>query len=255
VKAISPVCTLVVFVVLCVLACNSAQAQRLTIFAGAKLPEFKKSNLELAYIDESPDPDVFYSNVQLKDDIYYSIGASYDNYGKISPLYYNVIGNAYFGDLFGLDIGASGGYPLYLTKTKSMSVIPAVTAGISYLSKGMGTLVNNTVYIQVNDTRFGDHQNVDISLTKMGGFVKPNLSFVLDITEKYQLRVMGAYMFDFAFKESIDFSGKDNSGNPATASEDVNASNLSYSVDGKTSKDIPFNMNGFEVKLGIGIRL
>jgi len=123
------------------------EAQYLNLFGGVKFPEFKNSNVQLAYRDESPAPDTFYSNKTLKNQMYYTIGVSYDNFSHEKKIYVNAIGNINFGELFGFDVGLSVGYPLYLNKSKSLSFVPCLTGGITYMSKGLGELINNTTYI------------------------------------------------------------------------------------------------------------
>jgi hypothetical protein len=245
-------CFVVAVAVLTVLPHN-AFSQYITFQGGAKIPEYGNSFIELFYIDESPAPDVISTSSTIKGQPYYSVGASYDHYNKNDLWYYDIGANLYFGELGGLDVGLSGGYPLYLNDTGSIGVIPAVTMGMSYMQKTIGKLVNNTGYIQVNETRFGQGENVDVSLAKFAFFVKPSVAFTMNIAKNYQLRLIGAYMFDAATSGVVNFSGKDNSGKVVSDEEEIDAPNLSYKINGKESKDMPFNLNGFEVRLGLAV--
>lgn len=240
-------------VILCMFITNTSYAQYLNIFVGTKLPEYKNTNIELGYIDESPDPDLFYSNTSLSKKPYYTAGVSYDNFKHEKELYYNAIANVNFGELFGIDLGASVGYPLYLNSSKSISIVPCVTGGFIYSRKGLGELKNNTVYIQVNSTRFADHTNVQINLAKTDLYLKPTVNILFDITKKYQLRLTGSYLQNFDLNKFIEFTGKDNSGKEVSDKEDMDAPNLFYNIDGQPSSTIPFNIKGLEFKLGFAI--
>lgn len=234
---------------------NTSNAQYVNIFAGLKLPEYKNTNIEVAYLDESPDPDLFYTNTSLSKKPYYTAGASYDNFKHQKELYYNVIGNLNFGELFGIDIGLSAGYPVWMNAKKTLTVLPFVTGGFAYTNKPLGELKNNTVYIQVNSTRFADYTNVDVSLAKVDLFLKPTLNILWDINSKTQIRLTGAYLADFNMNQFISFTGKDNSGKSVSDKEDTDAKNLSYYINGQKSSSIPFNIRGLEFKLGVAINL
>ncbi|MBX7047124.1 MAG: hypothetical protein K1X86_14940 [Ignavibacteria bacterium] len=244
---------IIISLVFLLLIHNASHAQYLNIFAGAKFPEFNTTNIQLAYVDESPDPDLFYANTSLKKEAYYTVGVSYDNYKHEKELYYNAIGNVQFGEIFGFEIGASLGYPVFISKTKKISIVPTVSGGFSYASKRLGELINNTVYIQVNSTKFADNTNVKVGLVKTDLFLKPSLNILWDLSSKYQLRVTGSYETDFNLKQFIEFSGKDNSGKAVSDKEDTDARNLSYNINGSKSNSIPLNIKGFEVKLGFAI--
>lgn len=250
-NVISCCCIVVLLLSACVVP---ARAQWLSFYGGTKLPQFGNSRVELTYIDESPAPESIQSTTEIKNTPYYFVGASYDHYNKKDIWYYELIANAYFGELTGFDAGFTGGYPIYLNDSASIGIIPALTAGMSFMEKPMGTLINRSTYIQVNETRFGNGQNVDVSLSRFGFFVKPSLALTYNITRNYQLRLIGAYMVDLSIDESIGFSGKDNSGKVVSDSEPIDAPNLSYTVNGKNSDTVPFDLNGLEVKLGIAIQ-
>lgn len=242
------------FVLVITLLSNGiAYSQYLNIFGGAKLPEYKNTNIELGYLDESPAPDLFYSNTSLKKKAYYTVGVSYDNFKHEKELYYNAIGNVQFGELFGFELGVSAGYPFFLNTTKTLTILPTVSGGFSYASKKLGQLVNNTVYIQVNSTRFADYTNVNVSLVKTDLFVKPSLNILWDITKKFQIRLTGSYEQDMNLNQFIEFSGKDNSGKAVSDKEETNARNISYNINGSPSSSIPLNIKGLEFKLGFAI--
>ncbi|MBK9334159.1 MAG: hypothetical protein IPM96_17555 [Ignavibacteria bacterium] len=234
---------------------NSLDAQYLNFYVGVKSPDFKSSNIQLSYRDESPAPDVFNSNKSIKNELFYSFGISYDNFSHDKEVYANVIGNLYVGELFGVNLGLTIGYPFYVNKKKNISFLPALTTGIAYTNKDMGELINTTGYIQVNETKFGTNQNVDVSLAKTDFILRPNLSILIDVSPTIQLRLIGNYLFDINIKQFIDFQGKDNSGKYVSDNEEANATNISYYVNGSKSEEIPFSIRGFEIGLGFAINL
>jgi hypothetical protein len=242
-------------IILCALLSNESKAQYVNIFGSAKFPEYNNANIQLSYIDESPDPDLFYTNTSLNKKPYYGLGASYDNFKHEKELYYNVIGNLNFGELFGIDIGLSAGYPVWMNSKKNLTILPFVTGGVAYTNKPLGELKNNTVYIQVNSTKFADYTNVNVSLAKVDLFIKPTLNILWDINSKTQIRLTGAYLMDFNMNQFISFTGKDNSGKSISDKEDIDAKNLSYYINGQKSSSIPFNIKGLELKLGVAFNL
>lgn len=242
-------------VVLFAFITTEAKAQYVNIFGSVKLPQYKNTSIEVAYLDESPAPDLFYTNTSLSKKPYYGLGGSYDNFKHEKELYYNVIGNVNFGELFGIDLGVSAGYPVWMNSKKNLTVLPFVTGGFAYTNKPLGELKNNTVYIQVNSTRFADYTNVNVSLAKVDLFLKPTLNILWDINPKTQIRFTGAYLVDFNINQFINFSGKDGSGKSISDKEDTDAKNLSYYINGQKSSSIPFNIRGLEFKLGVAFNL
>ena len=234
---------------------NTLKAQYLNLYGGVKSPDYKSSNIQLSYRDESPAPDVFNSNKNINNELFYSFGISYDNFSHDKEIYANIIGNLYVGELFGVNLGLTIGYPFYVNRKKNISFLPALTAGIAYTNKDMGQLVNTTGYIQVNNTKFATGQNVDVSLAKTDFILRPNLSILFDVSPKIQLRLIGNYLFDINIKQFIDFQGKDNGGKYVSDNEEANASNISYYVNGSISEEIPFSIRGFELDLGIAVNL
>jgi len=230
-----------------------SKAQYLSLFGGIKNPTYANSSIRTGYIDESPNPDVIFAQTTIFKKTNYVVGISYDNFTHEKEIYLNAIVQVSLGEFYSFDMGATVGYPLQVPSIKGVTFLPGITGGFAISWKGIGTLVNNTQYIQVNNTRFGDGQNVDISIDKIDGYVKPSLSILFDVSKRIQFRVSGAYLKDFKIRESIGFSGKDNNGKYISDSEEMNAPNLSFTVNGASNSALPFNVKGFEFTFGVAM--
>jgi hypothetical protein len=240
---------------LCFLVTQICSQKNITIHAGIKPIEYKGSSIQLYYRDESPDPDDFYTDINLNTKLIYNLGVNFNNYSKSSKIYYDLTANGYLGNYLGLEIGASVGYPLFLNKSKKLSILPSIMGGGGWYDKNLGTLQNNTVYIEVNDTKFKDNTNVDLSLSGFYGFVRPSITFIISLNNKVQLRMSGSYLLNFDINPSVKFSGEDESGNQVTAKEDITATNLAFYIDNKRTNDSPFKLMGPEVRFGVNFLL
>ncbi|MBZ0203309.1 MAG: hypothetical protein K8I03_09875 [Ignavibacteria bacterium] len=226
-------------------------SQYVNVFGGIKLLDFKSSNIQLAYHDESPDPDYFYSNIDADGSMIYNIGASVDGFKHTKNIYYDLTLNLFLGNkYFGGDINASVGYPLYVTKKKTITVLPTVSVGYGLSDRSMGKLVNNTVYIQVNETRFKDFTDVDVSLSRSYVSLRPAVNFMFDLSKKLQIRLNAAYLFPIYTANNVKFSGKDNDDKAVSDTEDFDAPNLFFKVNGNETKESPIDIKGFEFRIG-----
>ena len=244
-------------VVLVTIFCiQQTHSQYVTIFGGVKPLNIKSSSIQLAYLDESPNPDYFYSNTTVNSSLVYNLGASIDGFKHMKNIYYDLGANLFVGDqFFGLEASASIGYPLYLTKKRSMAIIPTFSSGYGSSERKMGTMINHTTYIQVNSTVFQNYTNVDVSLQKAYIPLRPSLNFLFDASKKIQVRISAAYLYCIYTVNQVKFSGTDNSGKAVSDGEDFNAPNITYTVNGQQSKDSPIDIKGFEFRLGVAINL
>lgn len=233
----------------------SVSQNNLQIHGGVKFIDYKGSNIQFFYRDESPDPDDFYTNIDLKNKLLFNLGVNFNNYSKNTKLYYDLTVNGYLGNFLGLEAGASIGYPIFLSKNKKFSFLPSFMAGGGWYDKPLGTLQNNTVYIQVNSTKFKDYTNVDLSLVGFYGFVRPSLSLLIGLNKKVNLVFTGSYLLNIDFNPSVKFSGKDQNDNSVSDSEEITASNVAFLTDGKSSNDSPFKLMGPEVRFGVNFLL
>jgi len=235
-----------------ILVCGQSVAQNSwTIHGGVKMIEYRGDNIQFYYRDESPAPDDFYTNIELTGKTIYTVGGNFNNYSKMNRAYWDLTGNLYFGKYFGADVGASLGYPLFLNGNKSFSILPTATVGGGFYNKDLGTLENNTTYIQVNDTRFKDYENVDISLSGFYVFLKPTIAFIFDVSHNAQVRLSGSYLINADFSPEINFNGTGQNGDNASDSEKLSESNLAFFIDGERTNDSPFKLSGLEARIGV----
>ena len=233
----------------------SLTQNNLQIHGGIKFIDYKGSNIQLYYRDESPDPDEFYTNIDLENKLLFNLGVNFNNYSKNTKLYYDLTLNGYIGNFLGIEAGASIGYPIFLSKNKKISFLPSIMGGGGWYDKPLGTLQNNTIYIQVNNTKFKDYSNVDLSLVGFYGFIRPSLSLLIGLNKKVNLVFTGSYLINFDINPSVKFTGNDDNNNKVSDSEEITASNIAFYTDGKSSNDSPFKLMGPEVRFGVNILL
>jgi|GEM_PF-1553925 len=235
---------------------QSTNSQYVTIFGGVKPLNVKSSNIQLTYLDESPAPDYFTSNTTVNSSLVYNLGASIDGFKHLKNIYYDLGANLFVGDqFFGLEVSASIGYPLYITKKRNIALIPTFSTGYGSSERKMGTMINHTTYIQVNSTKFQDFTNVNVNLQKSYIPLRPSLNFLFDASKKIQIRLIASYLYCVYTVNQVRFSGTDNSGKTASDGEDFDAPNITYTVNGAQSKDSPIEIKGFEFRLGVSINL
>lgn len=240
-----------------VLICYSVlKAQNnLTIHAGLKFIEYRGNNIQFYYRDESPAPDDFYTDIELKGTTIYNIGGNFNNYTHGNNFYWDLSANLFFGSYFGMDIGGTLGYPLFINKNNSISFLPNVTACGGFYNMSLGTLENKTTFITVNETQFQNYTNVDLSLSGFYLFLKPTMTFIFDLTRKVQLRFSGSYLVNIDLDPDINFNGKNQNGGEVSDSEKLAESNLAFFIDGKRTQDSPFKLSGLEARIGISFNI
>lgn len=241
---------LITFSILFLLISHQAFSQYANIHAGVKLLNFKSSNIQLAYLDESPAPDYFYSNVNAEASMLYNIGASADGFKHEKGIYYDIDLNLFFGkDYWGGDLGVGIGYPLYLTPKKKITLIPVISSGYGISSMKMGKLYNNTGYIQVNETIF-NVPYVDVSLSRSYIPIRPSLNVIFDLSKKFQLRLNAAYLYSVYTTNTVRFTSGE-----ISDSEDLDEPNLFFRVDGADTKKSPVDIKGLEFRIGFAFRI
>jgi hypothetical protein len=232
--------------------CEHASAQRnVTVYGGLKFIEYRGSNIWFWYRDESPAPDNFFTDIELSGKTVFNLGFNYNNYSKTQNMYWDAFVNLFLGKYFGIDGGGSIGYPFFITGEKNISFLPSISGGVGYYNKSLGTLENHTTWIQVNDTRFQNFANVDLSMVGWYAFIRPNLAFVIDVSPNAQIILSGSYSINIDLKPEVSFTGPDQNGTNVTANEDLDANNLAFYIDNKRTNDSPFKLMGPEVRLGV----
>ncbi len=230
-----------------------ANAQLLGISGGVKLLNIQKGSIYFVYVDESPVPDRLESLVTLKGNKLAG-NLAIDFEGKQDPNkpYLILRAQGYAVEILGGDVGLGIGFNASLNEIKRISIRPELTALIGYNKKDLGTLevtASGSVYIQVNNTRYGNYESVDVSLQNLYYGIRPGLSFSAGIGQKSLLRIYAGYLVGFG-NSKISFKGKVANGEVKEEFEKLKDRNLHFEVDGKSTQKAPFNASGLEFRVG-----
>ncbi len=235
--------------ILIIFGINLKSQSSAQISLGVKLVNVEKRKIDFWYIDESPSMDNISRHIDLKGDYSIDIGIRWTsrNSRVVNWLFG---GQGYFGALGGLAL--EGG--LIITgknKNKSFRFEPEVNFVGGYCWKGIGEISNNDIYIQVNDTKFQDHTNVNVKMENWYVGIKPGLNISFKLKNNRYLGIRGSYQYS-SRSSSIGFSGKDDSAKSTSDTESLSEPNVGFYVDGVISKRLPFNPDGLEIKLIYG---
>ncbi len=221
------------------------QSSRVCFYAGYKPIEAEQSTVQFIYIDESPSQDFINTTVEISDNTSaVDFGFSLEGAKWVGDLH------MYAGQLFGIDMGGGLYKPIQIGSSGKNFFVPQITAGVGLCRVNLGTIENNDVYIQVNDTKFGDYENVSASVQNFYFFIKPQVGISFELDDKKDLRIILAYLL-CANSPLINFSGKLDDGTSTTESEDLDESNIYFLVNGEESHEAPFSSTGFEIKLAL----
>lgn len=242
--------------VLTLLFQTNVLSQYINIYGGVKFLNFKNSNIQLSYLDESPSPDYFYSNTYVKESMVYNLSVTADGFKHLNSIYYDLTLNLFAGEHFlAGDLNVSAGYPLYISKKKNITILPVFSAGYGLSGRSLGKLINHSIYIKVNNTRFMDYSDVDVSLSRSYVSLRPAMNILFDLSKKFQIRLNAAYLFSIYTNNLVRFSGKDNSGNNVSDSEGLDEQNVSFTVNGNQTKESPIDIKGIEFRIGFGFNI
>lgn len=229
-------------------------SQSLGISAGVKLLNIQKGDIFFVYQDESPVPDVLASLVELKGNkMAINLAVDYEGIQKPNQPYLLLRGLGYFGEIIGGDAAIGVGFNLPLSKNKKISLLPEISALVGFNKKDLGTLevaASGSVYIQVNDTRYGNYEDVAVSLQNLYYGIRPGLSLNLPVGQKSFIRLYGGYLLSMS-SSKISFIGNTSSEDNVEEFEKLKDRNLYFEVNGKSTQKAPFNANGLELRLGI----
>lgn len=221
----------------------------LTIGAGVKLIKPDSRNMTLWYVDESPSRDNIYTDFKQSGNIAIQLNLRLqdNNVNKKGHVFFD--GQLYFGALNGGTLGLGIFYANY--DKRKFRIVPELSGMMGYCSKKIGVMENNDIYIQVNKTKFKDYTNVDVSLANFYIGLKPGINLTFPVGVKSEFGVGVNYQLS-AKSGSVNFSGVDNSGTAVSDSEGLKESNVGFYVAGIKTDIIPFNPNGFELKIFYG---
>lgn len=231
-----------------------ANAQLFGFSAGVKQLNVKNGEIYFVYQDESPVPDIIETRVILKNQKY-GVNVTFDYETEQAPkkIYGIFRLEGYTGEITGGGIGIGIGYPIFLEPKGKIRFHPEISAMLGLNKKDLGTLVvqaSGSVYIQVNDTRYGDYEDVDVALKNYYYGIKPAASLSFSLGTKTYLRLFGGYHFDFNISE-VSFTGQNNAQEEVKEIEKLKDKNLYFEVNGKNTNKTPFAAGGLELRLGI----
>jgi len=243
--------TLLLVALLFITGSNYAQ-RNFAITLGTRSVSYSGRSIQLYYRDESPAPDNFYTNINLSSNTLYNFGFSFNRFTP-DNYYVGFDLDVYFSAYFAASLGASFGVPFYLEDNRRLRFVPMISAGLGLYRKDLGVLENNTTWIQVNDIQFDDYENVSLSLTAIYGYITPSFRTMYQLKPNVDLFVSLGYAITFEGSPDVDFGGNSD-GESVVATEELGANNIAFYVDNRRTNDSPFNLSGFEIKIGANVR-
>jgi hypothetical protein len=217
-----------------------------TISAGVKMVKNESKSVIFAYVDESPSMDNIATEVEQKGKMAFHVNARMHQLSEASDMHFFLEGQGYLGSINGL--AANVGLFYDSQESSNVKFRPEIGAVLGYNSTPIGTMENNDVYIQVNDTKFKDYTDVDVALRNIYYGLKPgvNVFFGSDgdtgfgIGVHYQLSLKSGY---------VAFKGEDQNGENVVETEKLSENNVGFYVDGKSTDKVPFNADGLEFRI------
>jgi hypothetical protein len=218
----------------------------LTVSGGVRIIRPENRIVTLWYVDESPSMDNIFKEFKQQGNTCYELSLRYVNYDYNKNMQWFIEGQGYLGSLSGLALNPG---LVYTGKNESkFKFQPELAASLGYSSKGIGTIENNDVYIKVNNTQFMDYTNVNVSVQNIFFGLKPGLNLGSSTGNGNEIGIRFNYLISYKMGY-LNFSGTGQDGNRASDSEDMDARNVSFWVDGEKTETVPFNPDGLEIKL------
>jgi hypothetical protein len=232
-------------IIVCSIYLLNAQP-KISISGGIKMINAESVSTTLWYVDESPSRDNIYKNIDPIGDIALQVNVRWQDNSPGKDFRLFMEGQGYIGGINGLAF--NGGY-IYSGKGQSkVRIQPELSAVLGYCSKGIGTIQNNDVYIQVNETKFKDYTDVSVALRNAYLGIKPGLSFIFKTGANSEFGLGVNYQLSYK-AGFISFSGTGQDGNSASDYEFLTESNVGFYVDGRKSDKVPYNPDGLEFKI------
>ena len=212
--------------------------------------------IEFKYRDESPSPDsistIFTLNPSQSVN-YFSIGFLKDNFKEKYIIGIKV--DMFLKDFFGFNLDFTGGYSI--RPNSQFQFGPKLDFTLFGLAnKEINTIVRNTGYIQVNNTRF--YSNVKVSFQNIWLGLRPTFFAIFQPTETINILGNIGYSLN-ASLANIGFSGRDIDGEQTSAVENINVENLTFDIITPSGvinpkKKSKIKYDGWDYSLGIGIK-
>lgn len=235
-------------VLLILLSCVSIiKAQKeFSITGGVKMIGSEQKMMTLWYIDNSPSGDNMYTNVDPVGKYNIDLSVRLRDVSKATD--FQLFGDiqGYIGSVLGLALNV--GYLYSGFGQHNVKLEPELAGSLGFSRRGIGDMINNDLYIVVNETQFADHTNVFVSVNNIYLGLKPGLSLSTELGNGNRIGIRANYQLSLKFGR-LGFSGTGQDGNPASASESLSADNVGFYVDGVKTTKVPFNPDGLEFKL------
>ena len=207
----------------------------------------KQTNIDFAYVDESPSRDNLQSVIQLDQKRFAGVGQIGFEWETSKHWLTHVQYQ------FGIASGAGfSGFVIGAGKTfgrRSQWVTALdLTLGSAYVK--MGELVQNSVYIQVNGTRF-DSKIVPVRFRNYYAAFTPQIAYNIFLNENMTLRLTGGYSYSFHTNSLLQFTGKNADGKSVKDSEKLSAPNVTFKIDNARVTDANlFDVRGAYATVG-----
>ena len=227
----------------------------MTLYLGFGVRPLKYGDLdiEFEYIDESPSHDHIYEYYQLdKRSSAFSLNAGFE-YFDHSNWFYHLEGELYFGEVRGG--GADFGMGYHFDTGKGFEIRPSLGLGMNYTRVELGDIYQNSVYIQVNDTKFYS-RSVGIRVSSPSLSLRPQVAFVLPVLDNYEVRLGMGYHINLArFSSDLQFSGEDENRKSISDSKPLKAANAYLGVNGRRTTTSFASPQGFFIHACFGLRM
>ncbi len=223
---------------------------RLSVFAdfGVVPLMVKKSAIDFTYVDESPSKDNMRTQIDL-DKRFIAYGGQFglewetDHTLTWRTYYQYALNSEGSTKVFGVGLGKIIG-------TKKNTRIGA-DLQFGSASVKLGQLVQNDLFIQVNEARFYSNE-VKMRYRNYFVAINPYVSYEKPLQNGFSLRFNIGAAAGLHTKSAVTFRGKDEQGKKEKGKEKLTAPNLSFKLDGaNTTTAKLFSILGPQVKVGL----
>ena len=205
--------------------------EEIRIFAsmGIKPLRTPQQSIEFNYTDESPSRDQIYNLFDIKKNIYsgsFRLGAAYQLKQNI---FFKALLDFYFGRISGVSFDFGTGYSFEFNKFK---LRPQVLFSFGYSNINLGDIYQNSIYIDVNNTRFYS-TSVATKLRSNQVIFNPQIELAYRISKRIELNMDLGY--NVAISKGapyIYFTGEDKEEKSVSAKESINVSNMQLFING-----------------------
>lgn len=218
----------------------------ISISGGLKMIDAQPRTTTLLYVDESPSRDNIYKDIDPIGNVAINLNIRWQDDTPDKAFRLFAEGQGYIGSISGLAFNA--GYLYSGTNEGRVRIQPELGAVLGYCSKGVGTIQNNDVYIQVNQTQFQDYTDVNVALRNAYIGLKPGLSFIFKTGENKEIGLGVNYQISYK-AGFLSFRGLDNNGNQASEIEYLTARNVGFYVNDHRTDKNPYSPDGLEFKM------